>query len=1496
VLFARFILHFSQLFVAYLQAYTYLSITQKQSFIFQYLSKPVMYSTSKRITAFILLLSQLLTTTSCNGNFSIPTEPKIAHEHKKLDKKLSQTDALVPLVNKEVAVDESLAGQLPLESNREASVVPIPITANKNQSLVSSHAKTAPRIVRSTGHSIKPARNRAEGIDFGRNQVKGKQRQALELVSVALNMTKRASEQTVIEHSLIAKGGHRIQLKKQDNSWRAIVQEHAPQGFSRTLYVDVYLAPGFTIKALSKHSLAWQEAHTAVIFPEKSPNGKGYVYIGEGGLLGGGKQKGCDFGPKDRRRDPDNPGRWVCPGTGKHPRNAPKSESGFGPYGHDSDDLEQRKTNDAVIERARQYEIVINRHNQPIYDTINTISKELLNKYKIDNIDNIHQQIRDSKEAENLLSELYTARSEIISIAADLKDYMGITYRELEEVEDDPYCYVPALKQLEDLNRSVNELNDVYHRIEGLVGDDLAKLGKLVDLVENGHLKHIAVHGIIAKGENIKLVIKQAIEDAALYKMKSTGFFIQGSNITELQKKASVNRLMQAKVELDKVLDRALKIQKSNQVNYPLSSQEMDQSLRIVDKQMALNWNKPTCLGMKADSIHGPSRKEAACITESDIRAIDQELKGPLNRIEQIIREETKSALIIEACYDIQRKIHELIQRVNTFKLDGKALVTLRNLQKLDREFEQKIREEKHKIFVESINREIKQEYDKVKQIIASNSDIRVILEAASKFKLKVELMRGRLKDRKSKLTEILELMRGRPKDCKSKRIGILATFRRSIRKMEQMISEQKEKAIQGATSQEEKQLISEHIKKAEIEIKSAELKAELEKYQEALEKYQQIKIDRQERIIEAKERIKEYKGYLEFSHRKGRAIEVIAYHKRQITEAKHLLKHAEGRLHTIEETIREYTNKLEEAGKKLKEAEEEKQEILHRHKAAEEAYRAKAEEVKKQQQEEEMRKKAAARVKELERKYRPSPALQAAMSDTKVYLEALELDLLSSLSPTAVKSRGQALLKQMAALKAEEEASHKRIQGVYQSDNSSEGDQLIEEELAVKEIQLEKIKELRGQLLAVLDLTIEELKDCGIERDTSKGLVREMASLPLIDTEKLPTKEQLEDKLAEYLRECQDEIAFKQLLDTYEIAITKLEASPSNPTLKANKEAIEAELQANQLYKEGFELLMLSTHLRQAAEEEADRCIINSVEQAAGGVPVSDLAIASQKRAEAKQIRNNIILELRDLFKCANSPEMGKKAVAAVKGAGKSIEDTAKGALVLASLPVLLIKLGYKSAESIVKWEDKLGVKGKYGSAKETIKAIFKEAKYDWENVEEYRTRQQGIRNYKKQMLAYNKAFNAQAYHCGQAEEFGYITMEVIQFFFGDALIKAADGVLKANKAAKGVRVAEEVARGGYLVRIGAVEGDVMTFSSKIGKETVEGITNFVVKDGKLYLNQLHLQGSSAGNVGRKALWDMAKDLGRQYNVKEVIIQGGKRTTGKYKGQVPSPITIKID
>ena len=110
----------------------------------------------------------------------------------------------------------------------------------------------------------------------------------------------------------------------------------------------------------------------------------------------------------------------------------------------------------------------------------------------------------------------------------------------------------------------------------------------------------------------------------------------------------------------------------------------------------------------------------------------------------------------------------------------------------------------------------------------------------------------------------------------------------------------------------------------------------------------------------------------------------------------------------------------------------------------------------------------------------------------------------------------------------------------------------------------------------------------------------------------------------------------------------------------------------------------------------------------------------------------------------------------------------------------------------------------------------------------------------------------------------------------------------LKFRKLGKAVKV---------LVQIVENDRGAIRFVSKIGTESVEGIANASLKNGKLYLDGLHLGGSenAVRNIGVKNLFEMARDLGRQYGVTEVVIQGGQRTTGKYAGKVPTEITIKV-
>jgi len=238
---------------------------------------------------------------------------------------------------------------------------------------------------------------------------------------------------------------------------------------------------------------------------------------------------------------------------------------------------------------------------------------------------------------------------------------------------------------------------------------------------------------------------------------------------------------------------------------------------------------------------------------------------------------------------------------------------------------------------------------------------------------------------------------------------------------------------------------------------------------------------------------------------------------------------------------------------------------------------------------------------------------------------------------------------------------------------------------------------------------------------------------------------------------------------------------------------------------------MMTAAHLRQVAEDEAKRVFDSSIQGSGIGghiVSTEELARASQLRADADRIKHNIIIPARNIFECPNSPSGGRRAVAGIKGAARSLEDTGKGILALSSLPVLLAKLGCDGVESLVKWEDKLGVKDKYIAVKKVIKALFEDTKYDWENPEEYRKRQQAVQAYKQHMLAYNRAFNAERYHCEQEEEFGYVTMEALQFVFGEEIFKVVGkGIAKATKVEVNLeKGAQELEKGVKLVE-GATE-----------------------------------------------------------------------------------------
>jgi len=77
---------------------------------------------------------------------------------------------------------------------------------------------------------------------------------------------------------------------------------------------------------------------------------------------------------------------------------------------------------------------------------------------------------------------------------------------------------------------------------------------------------------------------------------------------------------------------------------------------------------------------------------------------------------------------------------------------------------------------------------------------------------------------------------------------------------------------------------------------------------------------------------------------------------------------------------------------------------------------------------------------------------------------------------------------------------------------------------------------------------------------------------------------------------------------------------------------------------------------------------------------------------------------------------------------------------------------------------------------------------------------------------------------------------------------------------------------------------------------KTIEVITEPILKGNKLILRGTHIGGAAPGEVGVHELYEIARQYGRQYGVKQVIIEGGMRSSGRMIGKFPRPIVIELE
>ena len=235
----------------------------------------------------------------------------------------------------------------------------------------------------------------------------------------------------------------------------------------------------------------------------------------------------------------------------------------------------------------------------------------------------------------------------------------------------------------------------------------------------------------------------------------------------------------------------------------------------------------------------------------------------------------------------------------------------------------------------------------------------------------------------------------------------------------------------------------------------------------------------------------------------------------------------------------------------------------------------------------------------------------------------------------------------------------------------------------------------------------------------------------------------------------------------------------------KILKKGVETQLEQEDIHRKKCDLLDPFGPPRDISDEEMKR--------------------RKQRRRENQQKRKQYDKEikergrrkhhLRKALLREDSPSGWQVAGALLKGGVKSGVDFVKLPLDMACLAGKLTKNTLKSAYYL---RDEFGICNTVSGAKELIHHLCSDGKYDWESPEQYKQRLQVARTAQRRQQAYEKFYNAQDYHLGNAETVGYWTAEAALFIFGGEIIKGAGNV------AKGFTKVHQVEEGAHLFRQG--------------------------------------------------------------------------------------------
>ncbi|ACE06217.1 hypothetical protein Aasi_0846 [Candidatus Amoebophilus asiaticus 5a2] len=242
--------------------------------------------------------------------------------------------------------------------------------------------------------------------------------------------------------------------------------------------------------------------------------------------------------------------------------------------------------------------------------------------------------------------------------------------------------------------------------------------------------------------------------------------------------------------------------------------------------------------------------------------------------------------------------------------------------------------------------------------------------------------------------------------------------------------------------------------------------------------------------------------------------------------------------------------------------------------------------------------------------------------------------------------------------------------------------------------------------------------------------------------------KEQLKSLVKDQVKSCVEDAEFTNCRVVLLMIDEKLKKEPNNKSLQALRVKQLEKFQSHPLYSQVIALGIEVMALCQQAELKADERHIRATILPHIILPL-EINQSREFRQESEEIEATILNSLRDLLCCSHRPSGLRRTAEGIKGFVESFYDTGK--LFLVDVPVLLDNLGMKGIESLVKWEDKLGMKQGWANLGEFCKKLFDETKQAWEDPEAYKARMQAAHEIKRREALYRRAFDAENYHLGQ-------------------------------------------------------------------------------------------------------------------------------------------------